>query len=105
MVAEAERKFGRSRAGLVNWLQRNRRRISELSEFQQAASELAGMGLRLLPADAAILVEATLISARLGLLTNDALIVALMRRHSLSNLVTNDDDFDGITDLTVWKPR
>jgi predicted nucleic acid-binding protein len=105
MVAEAERKFGRSRAGLVNWLQHNRQRIAELSEFQQAAAELDGMGLRLLPADASDLVAASLISALCGLLTNDAIIVALMRRHALADLVTNDDDFDGIPGLTVWKPR
>jgi predicted nucleic acid-binding protein len=44
-------------------------------------------------------------SAQFGLLTNDALVVALMRRHSLTNLVTNDDDFDTVPGLTVWKPR
>ncbi len=105
MVADAEQKFGRNRAGLVNWLQRNRRRISELSEFQQAAVELDGMGLRLLPPDTSDLVAASLLSAPFGLLTNDAIIVALMRRHALSDLVTNDDDFDGIPGLQVWKPR
>lgn len=105
MLTEAEQKFGRSRAGLVNWLQRHCERISELSEFQQAAAELEGMGLRLLPADASDLVAATLLSAQFGLLTNDAIIVALMRRYSLSDLVTNDEDFDAVPDLTVWKPR
>ncbi len=59
----------------------------------------------LLPADAALIVEAATLSAQCGLLTNDALIVALMRRHGLTNLVTNDDDFDSVPGLTVWKPR
>jgi predicted nucleic acid-binding protein len=63
------------------------------------------MVLVLLPADAALIVEAATLSGQFGLLTNDALIVALMRRHGLTNLVTNDDDFDAIPGLTVWKPR
>ncbi len=105
MLTEAETKFGRNRAGLVNWLQRNQHRIAELSEFREAASELRGMALSLLPTDVALLEEGTTLSAQFGLLTNDALIVALMRRQGLTNLVTNDDDFDSIAGLTVWKPR
>lgn len=105
MLAEAAMRFARDRAGLVNWLQRNQHRIAELSEFREAASELRGMVLSLLPADVALLEEGTTLSAQLGLLTNDALIVALMRRHGLTNLVTNDDDFDSVPGLTVWKPR
>jgi predicted nucleic acid-binding protein len=105
MLTEAEAKFGRKRAGLVNWLQRNQHRISELSSFLQAAVSLTGMVLSVLPAAAALLVEAATSSAQLGLLTNDALVVALMRRHGPTNLVTNDDDFDAVPGLTVWKPR
>jgi predicted nucleic acid-binding protein len=105
MLTEAATRLGQNRAGLVNWIQRNQHRISELSDFLQAAGSLAGMVLSLLPADAPLLVEAATLSAQLGLLTNDALIVALMRRHALTNLVTNDDDFDAVPGLTVWKPR
>jgi predicted nucleic acid-binding protein len=36
---------------------------------------------------------------------NDALVVALMRRHGRSDFVTNDEDFASIPGLTVWKPR
>jgi predicted nucleic acid-binding protein len=45
------------------------------------------------------------LSRQHGLLTNDAVILALMRRHGLTNLVTNDDDLDAIPGLTIWKPR
>lgn len=39
MLSEAEQKLGRTRTGLVNWLQRHRHQISELSEFREAAAE------------------------------------------------------------------
>ncbi len=90
---------------MVNWLQRNGHRLSELTKFRQAAAHLPAMGLHVLPTDVSDLVAASLLSAQFGLLTNDAIVVALMRRHALSDLVTNDDDFDGIPGLNIWKPR
>ena len=45
------------------------------------------------------------ISSEAGLLTNDALIVAAMRASGIRHLVTNDDDFDRVPGITVWKPR
>lgn len=105
MLAEAAMKLGQNRTGLVNWLQRNQHRIAELSDFRQAANNLASMALVLLPSDVALIEEAARLSWQFGLLTNDALVVALMRRHGLSDLVTNDEDFDSIPGLTVWKPR
>ncbi len=105
MLAEAARRFARERAGLVNWLHRHPERIAELSEFRQAASELVEVGLKLLTADSTDLIAASLLSSEMGLLTNDAIIIALMRRYSLRHLITNDDDFDGVPGITVWKPR
>jgi len=55
--------------------------------------------------DGAAIAAAAEVSKQLSLLTNDALIVALMRRHGIEHLATNDDDFDGVPDVTVWKPR
>ena len=45
------------------------------------------------------------LSMKMGLLTNDATTLALIQRHGLSNLATNDSDFDSIPNLTIWKPR
>ncbi len=38
-----------------------------------------------------------------GLLTNDAINLAFMRRHRLTCIASNDADFERITDLLVWK--
>ena len=62
------------------------------------------MGQMIRP-DQALLEEAAELSAELRLLTSDATFVALMRRHNLDNLATNDDEFDDIPNITVWKPR
>lgn len=104
MGVEAQERF-KLDSGAVAWLQRHPERIRELSAFLDAARQLDALPLRLLPADSRAILEAAELSRRHGLLTNDAVIVALMRRHGLTHLATNDDDFDAVPGLTVWKLR
>jgi predicted nucleic acid-binding protein len=40
-----------------------------------------------------------------GMLTNDSVILAVMRWHKLVRLVTNDDDFKRVSGVKVWLPR
>jgi predicted nucleic acid-binding protein len=37
-------------------------------------------------------------------LTNDALILAVMEKLGVTLLATNDDDFDGVEGIIVYKP-
>jgi predicted nucleic acid-binding protein len=39
-----------------------------------------------------------------GLLTNDALIVAVMQDHGLTHLASNDADFDRVPGITRYAP-
>lgn len=105
MIAEAAARFALTRTSLVNWLQANRPRIGELSEFREAAREMAAIPVQCVPLTAAVLPRAAGIAKDLCLLTNDAITVALMRDRGLTHLATNDDDFDDIPGLQVWKPR
>jgi predicted nucleic acid-binding protein len=45
-----------------------------------------------------------LFSERHELLTGDALIVAVMQEHGLTNLASNDADFDRVPGLTRYAP-
>jgi predicted nucleic acid-binding protein len=38
-------------------------------------------------------------------LTNDSLTIAAMEKLQLRDLVTNDDNFDSLSGVQVWKPR
>jgi predicted nucleic acid-binding protein len=105
MLAEAATSFALNRVGLVNWLQNHGDRIGELVDFQRVAHELGGMGLLLLPTDTTLAAQTADLSKELGLLTNDAMVIALMRRHGLSILATNDHDFITVPNLIVWSPR
>ena len=105
MLAEVRARHGLDRAGLVAWIQRHRDRLAQLTETLTACDQLERLPLHVLPLDVPLLRQAMRLSAAHGLLTGDAMIVALMQRHGLTNLVTNDDDFDAVPNVTIWKPR
>ena len=105
MISEAAQIAGRDRAGMVGYLGKHPEIISRLVEYPKAMERLSVVPMNILPADEQLLRDASAIAVKHGLLTNDAMIVALMQRHQLTNLVTNDDDFDGVPGLSVWKPR
>jgi predicted nucleic acid-binding protein len=44
------------------------------------------------------------LSQQNGLLSNDALIVAVMQAHGLSKIVSNDADFDRVPGITRYAP-
>jgi predicted nucleic acid-binding protein len=67
--------------------------------------ELCSMPIICLTVVPESLVQAAAIAQELSLLTNDAISIALMRGRGLTHLITNDDDFDGVPGLAVWKPR
>ena len=50
------------------------------------------------------IVRATDFSRLHGLLTNDALIVAIMQDHGLTQLASNDADFDHVSGITRFGP-
>jgi predicted nucleic acid-binding protein len=48
---------------------------------------------------------ATNFSQRFELLTGDALIVAVMRQHGLTNLASEDGDFESVPGITRYAPH
>ncbi|GMU21552.1 MAG: hypothetical protein AMXMBFR13_16450 [Phycisphaerae bacterium] len=105
MTSEAAQFTGRDRAGIVGYLGKHPEIIKRLVEYPQAMERLGVVPMTILPVDEALLRRAACLAVQHGLLTNDAMIVALMERHGIGHLATNDDDFDSVPGLTVWKPR
>ena len=105
MMYEIVEKTGRPRSGLIACLKRHPEVIATLKECTDAAQRLVALPLRLLEVNAGLITKAAHVSVDCQLLTSDAAIVALMHEHGIVHLVTNDDDFDRVPGITVWKPR
>lgn len=105
MTVEIAHRFVAPGAKVLPFLQKHPEVIAKLSHYPRAVEGLARLPLQLLAVDWETIKAGVQTSIQHDLLTNDAIIVALMRRHELTHLVTNDDDFDRVSGLTVWKPR
>jgi len=80
------------------------REIAQLTEYWTQTSAVFGLNVLVLMTDQARLHRAQTIRSRHGLLTNDSLIVAAMEEFGIHSLATRDNDFDHISELTVYKP-
>jgi len=78
--------------------------VQTLTRFRQAIQEIPLFGLRILTIDLAWPDAAAGVSQQTGLLHNDALIVAVMRVHGLTNLASADPDFDRVPGITRYAP-
>jgi predicted nucleic acid-binding protein len=105
MVSEAVTRLGAPERGALNHLRRHPDTVKQLLLHKTAVEAVANSQMRVVPVTMDVLLDACDIAIAHGLLTTDAVILATMRHLGLTDLATNDDDFDGITGITVWKPR
>jgi predicted nucleic acid-binding protein len=86
-------------------LQRQAQLIAGLTEHTKVVALIRALNLHVEPITLDLLERAASLSTQHLLLTNDALTTAAMEKLGISHLVTNDDNFDAVSGLTVWKPR
>jgi predicted nucleic acid-binding protein len=78
--------------------------LQSLKRFRTAVETVLQSRIKVLPIDPPLLGAAVMISQQYGLLTNDALIVAVMQANGLTKLASHDADFDRVPGLTRYAP-
>lgn len=104
MTIEAMKRLGWKSAGIAQRLRQNPTEVKQLVAFRQAIQDVPQFGIRILTIDPTQLDAAAAISQQTGLLSNDALLVAVMQTHGLTNLASADPDFDRVPALTRYAP-
>ncbi len=104
MTLEAIDRFGWPTAGIARRLLRHPDDVRQLTRFRQAIDEIPGFGIQVLPITMHLVSAAAAISQQHGLLSGDALVVAVMREHGLVYLASHDADFDHVPGLTRYAP-
>jgi predicted nucleic acid-binding protein len=104
MTLEAASLFNRSMQGMASWLKQHPAEVQQLSRHRLVVDDLTLIGLQVLPVTGAQVSLAADVSRQLGLLTDDALVVTVMRSHGLTLLASHDADFDRVPGLTRYAP-
>jgi predicted nucleic acid-binding protein len=104
MTMEARSKTGWTTGKLLQRLKQNPGAVQSLKSHETAIQEMLQSRIQILTIDPPLLATALALTRQHGLLTNDALIVALMQQHKLSNLASEDADFDRVPGITRYAP-
>ncbi|HWG45321.1 MAG TPA: type II toxin-antitoxin system VapC family toxin [Gemmataceae bacterium] len=91
-------------AGIGNRLRTHPAEVNRLSRFRQAIEEVVQSKLQIILTTANLVAAAVALSQQIGLLFNDALIVAVMQANGLTHLASHDADFDRVPSLTRYAP-
>lgn len=104
MAIEASATFGWPFAGMVRRLRKHSAEVRTLAGFQRAVQTVISSRVQVVSVTPGLVLEGTIISRQTGLLSNDALIVAAMHAHRLTNLASHDSDFDRVPGLVRYAP-
>jgi predicted nucleic acid-binding protein len=104
MTVEAANKYGWPMTGIAYKLQKHPDELKSLTWYRQAIDEVIQIGIQVLSVDAAHVVAAASLSQQFGLLSGDALIAAVMQANGLTNIASNDADFDRVPWITHFAP-
>jgi predicted nucleic acid-binding protein len=104
MTYEAAGMYGWPMQGIAYRLQRHPAELQALTRFRQAVEAIPSFGVQVLPVAMAHVLAAAALSQQHGLLSGDALVVAVMHAHGLAHLASHDIDFDRVPALTRYAP-
>lgn len=104
MALEAARKLGKPQGTMVKFLKSHLDEIRSLTSFRQAIDDLCIGQLRILTVTPAMVKTTAALCQQIGLLTNDAAVVAIMQANGLTKIASNDPDFDRVPGLTRYAP-
>jgi predicted nucleic acid-binding protein len=104
MTLEACQLFSWPYAGIGQRLRNHPTEIQKLVKSRQALEEIIRIGIHVLPVTVLDVTSAADISRRHGVLSGDGLLAAVMQSHHLTNLASNDIDFDRVPGITRYSP-
>jgi predicted nucleic acid-binding protein len=78
--------------------------LHSLNRFRLAVQTILQSRIQVVTVAPALIADAAAISQQTGLLSNDALIIAVMQSQGLTNLASNDADFDRVPGITRYAP-
>jgi predicted nucleic acid-binding protein len=103
MSFEASVHFGWT-SKVVQRLRNDPAAVQQLDKFQRAIAQVPRLGIHILTIPESLVETAAGLSKQTGLLSNDALVVAVMQAHSLIHLASHDADFDRVPGIARYGP-
>ena len=105
MTIEAVSLFGWPQTGIAYRLRKHAGEIRKLSVFKNSIDAVLKSKVGVLAIAPPSIALAASICQQSGLLSNDALLIAVMQSHGIANLASNDSDFDRVSGIVRFAPH
>jgi predicted nucleic acid-binding protein len=79
--------------------------VQQLTAYEKAVNDVLQSRLQVVAVRPNLIASATVISRQFGLLTNDALIVAIMHDQNIVAIASHDSDFDRVPTIARYAPN
>lgn len=104
MIAEVVKKFKKAAKEAVTYIKRNPEVISNLEVVWREMDIIESSNIIILEDKFSLFPDFVEISRIYNLMATDAMHVSVIKKHGITNIATNDRDFERIEWLNVWKP-
>ena len=104
MTVEAVGAFNWPMSGIARRLRKHPAQVQQLAGFQKAVDRVLQSRIQVLTIPVPLIAVGASLSRQTGLLSNDALIVAVMQANGLTRLASSDRDFDRVPGLSRYEP-
>jgi len=90
--------------GLVKYLKTHYEVVKNLAINREVPSKIVRLNVEIVPADIKIIEKSQLMKIQYGFLSNDALVLQVMKDFNIAHLASNDSDFERVDFITLYKP-
>jgi len=104
MIAEVVERYNLKPKDALEFLKKAET-IPSLEKAENAFKEIPRFNVKLLHLPEEAVFQSTELRRKYSLLTNDSLNLYSMLSNHLSDMATNDSDFERVKDIRVWKPK
>lgn len=104
MIIEATEMLQVEAKRVVRYLKEHPTEVRKLTKHLAVPEKIHTMGVHILAPTLDDLLASQEFKITFGFLTNDAINLAVMKRHHLTHIATNDPDFERVGYLKVWRP-
>lgn len=104
MVVEARHRYELSSRDVVPYLKKHPDAVRSLTRYKEIPGEFSRVRIRILDVTYREIHASKQFRDDYGLLTDDSITLAVMHRQSLTDLVSNDEDFKRVRGIRLWTP-
>ena len=89
---------------IIKYLKSHPETVEKLEINREVPDRIALLKIKIVPVDMGIIKRSQQLKAQYGLLSNDVLMLQVMKDSNISRLASNDSDFERVDFITTYKP-